>query len=161
MSTLILYDTKKGFTKGCAQRINSQVPDSDIFEIDSEKFELKDYDTVLIGAPIYTGKIEKTVIKFIEQKKPKLMDKKLGFFCAGMNKEEFLSAIQKSLPAEIFYRAQTVHCGGEIDFPKLSLLQKVTVKRRLGIKDSVVLNKEDDVEEFIKWVNSNSKEKTR
>ena len=161
MKTLILYDTKKGFTKGCAEKITRQVEDSYIIEINSTEFTLEDYDTILIGAPIYRGKIEKSVIKFIREKKGKLLDKKIGIFCAGMNKEEFYLAVQNSLPPEIFYRAQIVHCGGKIDYTKLSIIQKLTIKRRLGINSSVELEKTEDMLEFIDWVNGDSKEKIK
>lgn len=161
MKTLILYDTINGFTKDCAQNISTRVNDSSVYEISSEEFRLEDYETILIGAPIYRSKINKNVIDFITEKMAKLLDKKLGMFCAGMNKQEFHLAVQNSLPVEFFYRAKIVHCGGKINFAQLSLLQKLTVKRRLGIKASVSLEKKEEMTKFIAWVNGDSKDKTK
>ena len=161
MKTLILYDSKTGFTKGCAEQIHKMIEDSYICEINGIEYNIKDFDTILIGAPIYGGKIKKNVLKFFRNNKMKLLGKKLGIFCAGINKEEFNKAVQNSIPPEIFYKAQIIHCGGKITYPQLSFIEKMTVKRKFGVTQSTHVENKDELLEFIQWVNSDSKEKKR
>jgi|LGVE01.1.fsa_nt_gb menaquinone-dependent protoporphyrinogen oxidase len=161
MKTLILYDSKTGFTKSCAEQIHAMVDDSYICDINGIEYNINDYDTILIGAPIYAGKIKKNVAKFIRNNKIKLLSKKLGIFCAGIHTEEFNKAVQNSIPPEIFYNAQIIHCGGKITYPELSFLDKLTLRRRLGIKESTTVENKEEMLEFIQWVKSDSREKIR
>ncbi|QMS84817.1 flavodoxin domain-containing protein [Candidatus Xianfuyuplasma coldseepsis] len=153
MKTIILYETRTGFTEECAQNMHKHIPGSVLKDIHEEDYSLEDFDTVLVGAPIYVGEIEHYTSRFFQRKKRKLMDKRLGIFCAGMNTAEFNLAVQTSLPPDIFYHAQIVHCGGKIDYKSLSLKDKFTVRRRLGLKENKEIHNELKVEEFLKWVN--------
>lgn len=81
------------------------------------------------------------------------MRKKLGIFCAGMNQQEFNTAVQDSLHPDIFYHAEIVHCGGKLNFDKISLIDKITVKRKLGITESIEIKKDVEMKAFIEWVN--------
>ena len=152
MSILILYESKTGFTEHCAISLQEHLPGSDIEDIHNDTYDLTAYDTILIGAPIYMGEIEHFTQRFFVRHKPKLLKKKLGIFCAGMNKEEFNHAVQNSLPPDIFYHANIVHCGGKIDYSTLSIKEKFTIRRRLGIKSDAHIENEDKMAEFIKWV---------
>lgn len=138
MNTLILYESKMGFTEKCAKHLNSKIIGSELYDIKSNDYLLEDYDRVIIGAPIYIGEIEEITKKFIDDNKFILLEKKLGLFCAGVNKEEFHIAVQDSLPAEIFYHADIVYCGGVIDYHRLSLKEKYTIWRRLKIRRSLI-----------------------
>lgn|GEM_PF-2001594 len=161
MKTLILYETRTGYTKECADTLHSNIKDSHIFDITSKDYSLNDFDTILVGAPIYIGEIEKKTSRFFHIHKLKLLNKKLGIFCAGMNKEEFSMAVQNSLPPDVFYHAEIVHCGGRIEYKKLTFREKLTLRRRLGIKKSENMSNENEVESFIEWVNSDMKEKRK
>lgn len=151
MNILILYETKSGFTEECAKQIHQQIPGSVMVDIHSDEFQIDDFDTILIGAPIYNGEIEHYTSRYFTIHKLKLLKKRLGIFCAGMNTEEFNYAIQESMPPDIFYEAKIIHCGGRIKYKNLSLKEKFTVRRRLGIKDDAEINNTDKMEQFIKW----------
>jgi menaquinone-dependent protoporphyrinogen oxidase len=152
MKTLILYETKMGFTQQCAETLHNQLKESVMQDIHDESYDLNDYDTILVGSPIYIGELEQFTKRFFIRHKPELMKKKLGIFCAGMNREEFNLAVQNSLPPDIFYHANIVHCGGQIDMDKLSFKQKFTIRRRLGIKENSKVENPGKIDEFVKWV---------
>ncbi len=156
MKTLILYETQKGFTKECGEKLLENLEDAYLFDIRKGKFNLEEYDVILVGAPIYEGKIDKVTIKFFESNKWKLLDRKLGVFCAGMNTQEFNQAMQESLPGEIFLHAEIVHCGGRINYDTLSWKEKRILKKRLGIKKSDFLDYSFKLNELVKWVNQNN-----
>lgn len=148
MKTLILYESLMGYTKRCAEYLHSKLEDCDLFDIEKKGFRLKDYDRIIIGAPIYVGEIEEITKNFIQQHKFTLLDRKLGLFCSGVNKEEFHIAVQDSLPPDIFYHADIVHCGGVIDYPKLTLKEKYTIWRRLKIRKSLIDEQFDSLDSF-------------
>jgi len=151
MKTLILYETKSGFTEECALHIQRHIPGSELIDIHTDNFDLADYDTVLIGAPIYDGRIEHYTSRYFTIHKLKLLNKRLGIFCAGMDTEDFNYAVQESMPPDIFYEAKIIHCGGRIDYKRLSLKDKFTVRRKLGIKSDKEVHNEQKLEQFIKW----------
>ena len=95
----------------------------------------------------------KKTIQFFKENKWKLLDKKLGIFCAGMNTEEFNRAMQGSLPSDIFIHAEIIHCGGRINYEMLSWKEKRIIKKKLGIKNNEYLDYSHKLEEMIKWAN--------
>lgn len=151
MKVLILYETKSGFTKDCAMKLHKALDGSEMFDIHKDDFNIDDYEVVLIGTPIYKTKLEPLTISYITKHKWKLLDKKLGIFCAGMNTKEFNLAVQESLPGEIFLHAEIVHCGGKIVYQSLSWVDKRTVKKRLGITSSEHLDYQHKLDELVKW----------
>jgi menaquinone-dependent protoporphyrinogen oxidase len=152
MSALILYDTKGGFTKEQATDLSEQVPKSKVFNLSSKDYTVEDYDTILVGAPIYKGELSELAKLFFIKHKKILKQKRLGIFCAGMNIPEFNEAIQESLPPDIFYHAYIVHCGGRIIYESLSFKDKFTIKRRLGIKEDTLVSCDDKMQEFLSWI---------
>ncbi len=134
---MILYETKKGYTKKCAEILHSKIKNSDIFSITEKGYRLKDYDKILIGVPLYVGEIEKITKEFISRNKPILLNKKLGIFVSGMAEKEFHIAVQDSLPPNIFYHAEIVDCGGVLNYSMLTLREKYTIWRRLKIRKSL------------------------
>lgn len=153
MKTLILYESQKGFTKECGEHILNLLEDTVLLDIKKDKYNLEEYDIVLVGAPIYEGKIDKTTVDFFKNNKWKLLDRKLAVFCAGMNTGEFNQTMQESLPGEIFLHAEIVHCGGRINFDTLNRKEKRVLKKRLGIKNSDFLDYFYKLDELAKWVN--------
>ena len=149
MKTLILYQSLYGYTKRCAEYLNLKIDNSDMFDIKSKDYCLEDYEKILIGAPLYIGEIEKTAKKYIEDNKFVLLERKLGLFCAGMSKEEFHIAVQDSLPPNIFYHADIIHCGGVVDFPKLTLREKYTIWRRLKVRKSIIDENFESLDELV------------
>jgi menaquinone-dependent protoporphyrinogen oxidase len=136
-----------------ADRIYIRIPESDMFDMhDSELYNIEEYDTIVVGAPIYEGAIIKDAERFFKENKKILLKKRLGIFCSGMNSAEFNQAVQKSLPPDIFYDAELVHCGGRVIFKELSFWDKRTIKRRLGITEDEILENTEKMEEFIKWI---------
>lgn len=153
MKILILYETKSGFTKEIADKIFIRIPDSDMFDMhEVDQYNLEDYDTIIVGAPIYQGEIIKDAEQFFVQNKKILLKKRLGIFCSGMNSAEFNQAVQNSLPPDIFYDSELVHCGGRINYKSLSFKERRIIKRRLGITHDEVLENSQKMDEFIKWI---------
>lgn len=139
MKTLILYDTKYGFTEKCALYLHAKIQESDIQKL-SDDIDIAGYDKILLGTYIYVGEINENACNFLIKHKNKLLSKKLGIFCAGLNKIDFSNAVQKSIDPEIFYHAKIVNPGGKVIIENLTFFEKRKIKKRINIIE--------DTEEF-------------
>lgn len=156
MKTVVLYESKKGYTEECAKYISRRVEDCDVFEIHDFDKDLNEYDNILIGSPIYEGEIGNYTEDFFSRKKHLLLDKRLGIFCAAMNSEEFNKAMQERVPVEVFIHAKIIHCGGQVDFETLKRKEKRILKKRLGITKSESLKGKSKLDDLVKWVENNT-----
>ncbi|MBU1020326.1 MAG: flavodoxin domain-containing protein [Firmicutes bacterium] len=139
MKTLILYDTKYGFTEKCARYLHEKLQGSTIHKL-SDNVDITEYDKILLGTYIYVGEINENASNFLVKNKNKLLSKKFGIFCAGLNKNEFSNALQKSIDPEIFYHAKIVLAGGRVILENLTFFEKRKIKKRINVSE--------DIEEF-------------
>jgi menaquinone-dependent protoporphyrinogen oxidase len=149
MKTVILYDTKHGFTKEVAYFIEDSIEDASLFPL-NEAFDLNEYDVVYLGSYIYKGKLSKNTIKFITKNKNILMGKKIKLFCSALDSGDFYNAIQTSLDPEIFYRSKKVNTGGKVVMKNLRGYEKRLLKRRINVTDDTATFNKEKVLEFIK-----------
>ena len=136
MKKAILYTSKHGFTKECAEYLASKMENAEVREIQME-FDFAPYDHIIFGSFIYEGEIYKEAQKFLKKYKAKLLNRKLDIFCSGLDKKDYEHAIQTSLDPEIFYHASIVCPGGQIKLNNLSYFEKRTIKKRIGITSDV------------------------
>ena len=62
MKAAIVYATKYGCTKKCAEMLKTYLNgEADILSAKSDKISLAQYDTVFIGGSVYMGKIQKEI----------------------------------------------------------------------------------------------------
>src|SRR5690554_2051567 len=86
MKTLIVYATKYGCTKKCAEILGEKLEgEVDLCNIKNvESIDLTQYDKVVIGGSIYAGQLQKGLRDFCSEKIDILTSKKLGLFICGM-----------------------------------------------------------------------------
>ena len=77
MKILIIYATKYGCTKKCAEILKSFLDEEvEILSAKSYKIDLTQYDVVFIGGSVYMGKIRKEIIQFYKRNKNQLKNKR-------------------------------------------------------------------------------------
>ena len=136
MKTLILYDTKYGFTEMCASYLYDKLPESNIHKL-SDNIDITEYDKILLGTYIYVGEVNENTSDFLKRNKNKLLDKEFGIFCAGLNKNEFSNALQNSLDPEIFYHAKIVLSGGKVKLEDLTFFERRKIKKRINVRENI------------------------
>lgn len=68
MKTAIVYATKYGCTKRCAEILKSYLKgEVTILSVKADKINLSQYDAVFIGGSIYMGKIQKEITQFCKR----------------------------------------------------------------------------------------------
>lgn len=158
MKTLIVYGTKRGFTKKCAEilktNLDGEVTVQNIKE--NSDINLKIYDNIIIGSPVYMGKIRKEVSDFCNNNKSSLLNKNLGLFICGMAEDDDLEDELKScFLEEISNKATAVEFfGGEFNFKKMNFIEKTIIKKVSNTTESQEMLLTDNIEKFAEIFNS-------
>ena len=133
---LLTYSTVDGHTKTICEKILSYSKTSqvDILPID-RSINIKDYDTVVIGASIRYGKYRKEIFEFIKENEELLNSKDNAFFSVNVvarkenkNKPETNPYLIKFLN-KISWQPKILDVfAGKIDYPKYKFLDKYAIK---------------------------------
>lgn len=126
MKTLIIYGTKYGCTKKCAEILKTYIKGGvDIVSVKDGRFQLEYYDNIIIGCSVYMGKIQSEITKFCKKYKKKLLKKKVGIFisCYTPNDTEgfFEGLFYKDLLSHASY---VTTIGGEMDYEKMNVFYR-------------------------------------
>ena len=133
---LLTYSTVDGHTKTICEKILSYSKTSqvDILPID-RSINIKDYDTVVIGASIRYGKYRDEIFEFIKENEELLNSKDNAFFSVNVvarkenkNKPETNPYLLKFLN-KISWQPKILDVfAGKIDYPKYKFLDKYAIK---------------------------------
>ena len=85
MKTLIVFSSKYGMVERCAKIIAEKLGGAVLENLrNNSDIKLSDYDTIIIGGSIYSGKIRDEVKEFCNKQFKELMKKRLGLFICNM-----------------------------------------------------------------------------
>ncbi len=158
MKTLIIYASQHGCAQKCAEQIQKEIDGS--FEVvnfkKSDRMNLAEFDTVIIGGSIHAGKIQKKVRKFCQTNLAKLKKKNLGLFICCMEEgEKAEQQFRDAFPEELIHSAKATGIfGGEFNFEKMNFFEKTIVKKVAGVEESVSKISEERVDQFIRQMNA-------
>lgn len=142
--TLIAYSTTLGCTEQCASKLKEDIgEDVDMIRISRRRrYNLQQYNTIIIGGSIHEGMIQRSVYKFCESNLEELLKKSVGLFVCCMdadaNEKEL---IQRAFPDTLVKHAlASGFFGGELNIKKMNLLQKIMTRK------AARLQKEPDID---------------
>ena len=157
MKGIIIYATKHGCTEKVAKLLQTKLTQV-IKAVDVEKEnppDLSSFDTVILGGPIYIGKLHKPLAAYMQQNSETLKTKKLALFlCAGEQdpacREKLIAA---NFPEELYNRAILREVlGGELYWNKLDFMTKLILRMVKGIKEGYSRLSETKIDRFVKGV---------
>ena len=150
MKTLICYTSKQGTTLKCSKMIATQTENPEVIDVHKISSKgLEDYDQIYLGTPVYYGRINKTMNKFIQQNKDLLLTKELKIFTTGMDDKEVHVTHQKNFDEDILNHAVIKYVGGGYHFEKMNFMERLIVKRIASITESFENIREDNITELI------------
>ena len=139
----VIYKSKYGATKRYAGWIALKL-DADLYEVsDIRRKDLKAYDTIIYGGPLYIGKIKG--IKFIINNYKYIKDKKLSVFMVGMREfdEDYINSIlEDNIPKQVINNIKTFYFRGKMNYQELSLNDKILMT---GLRVSISNKKQSDI----------------
>ena len=138
-SFLIIYSTSDGHTKIICQRIKNFLNDGNLVELlsleDAKKFNISNFEKVIIGASIRYGKHSKDLYKFINLNKNILNQKKSAFFSVNVvarkpdkNTAETNPYIKKFLKISKWKPNRIRVFAGKVDYPNYKFFDKYIIK---------------------------------
>lgn len=167
MKILILYASKYGCTEDCTNylkdKIKDNLKDKLIQEVktinlkSAEPVDLQHYDWVIIGGPIYIGKIQKEVKLFCEQNLQILLTKNIVLFMCCTTPDQESEFFSKNFPASLRKHAEkTVNMGGELRQHKMGFFDKklTAMVSKLEPKKNEILYK--NIDELADFLNKKS-----
>lgn len=151
MKTIIVYASKYGTTEKCALLLKDKINgDVDVVNLKNEKPNLSEYDAIIVGGPIYIGKLNKTVEAFCINNLPAMIDMKKGFFVCHMEFEKTMQElVAKYYPKKLVDTAvATSGFGGAFYVSKMNFLYKAMIKQSAGIMDDQEKILYDEIDKF-------------
>lgn len=126
MKILVIYATKYGCTKKCAEILKSFLDEEvEILSAKSYKIDLTQYDVVLIGGSVYMGKIRKEIIQFYKRNKKQLENKRIGLFVCCYTPNGTDGFLESLFPKEMLEHAFYATCvGGEMNYRKMNCIYR-------------------------------------
>lgn len=157
MKTLIVYITRHG----CAQKVAFSLKDKINGEVDmlnlreKQKTDLNFYDTIVLGGSIHMGKIHKRLKTFCEHYDNDLLNKKLGIFLCHMYQgdvavRQYEEAFSEKLRNHAIAKGLL---GGEFEFEKMNLIEKMMVRKIANTKKSISQIDEQAIVDFVDKMN--------
>lgn len=133
MNYLIIYASKHGSTEKCAKKLASKLDGLVDFLCVEKKgdnnINIDKYDKIIIGGPIYFGRIPPYFSKFCFNNMKEITGRPLGLFICGLFKNKFLDELTNSFPEELIDSSKCKEFfGGEICFNKLGFFEKLITK---------------------------------
>ena len=137
--SLIIYSSIDGHTKSICERITNFLNDGKKTQITSlneaAKFDLSDYDKIIIGASIRYGRHSKDLYKFIKINKKILDQKNSTFFSVNVvarkpekNTPETNPYIKKFLKISNWKPKKIGVFAGRVDYPNYGFFDKYVIK---------------------------------
>ena len=130
---LVAYASRKGSTAGIAQAIGKELVSAghtvDVIEMKTVT-TVEGYNAVIIGAPVYMGKVEKDISKFVAKNRDRLASIQVAAFAVGIAPvapqiepvEKVLDDLTKAVsPIQLI--AATVFAG-KLDPDKMSFIER-------------------------------------
>ncbi|MGL9730346.1 flavodoxin domain-containing protein [Enterococcus sp. DIV0756] len=123
MRTLILYATKYGSTKKCAELLKTYLHgDVTVESIKSSRINPTSYDAIIIGGPVYMGKMNGSVTSFCKRNKRLLMSKRIALFACCYTPKEDTEYLKRLFPADLMaHSVCTTTVGGVMDYAKMNV----------------------------------------
>jgi len=162
LKTLVLYDSRHGFTERCLDLLTGELPPgTDLWPLQSRPGtpDWSAYDAVVFGGPVYFGRWSPRLVRFLgRHTKPLASEKLLAAFVVSLSpRAAALNYLKKSLPNPLVGKPGHVACfGGGIVWKNLSWWEKIVVKRRQGIETDVSNLDLGEIQALAAWLSANT-----
>lgn len=113
--TLVVYATRYGSTEEVASKMAMVLGPSKCVSCQEFSDEYRDFEMVLLGAPIYSGKLLPEMEGFLKRNEEWLRSRHLAVFCVGLdgdNTAHVLSPLVRRFAEEVVWSSQF---GGRLD----------------------------------------------
>jgi menaquinone-dependent protoporphyrinogen oxidase len=117
MRVLILYASKSGASRECAELLWSRLKDCSICDMTKDLPDLGPFDTLILGSGIRMGKLYRPVRSFMRRNMNLLLSKNLAFYLCNAYPATLQKTIEANIPQPLRDQASCiVSFGGKPPF---------------------------------------------
>lgn len=112
MRTLILYATKSGASRECAELLTLKISNSTICDMTARTPDIKDFDTIVVGSGVRMGRFYRPAKKFINKNMDALLSKRTAFYLCNGSPDTLQKVIEKNIPKALIDHAVCIESFG-------------------------------------------------
>jgi menaquinone-dependent protoporphyrinogen oxidase len=155
MKTLIAFATRYGTSEACAHSLADIIgQDTSVMNLrrnrleDGSRPDLLEYDAIIIGGPIYAGKVMREVPAFCEANRSILEAKAVGLYiCCLYEGEQAEAELTESFPAWLnAHAAGRYALGGAVSISQLSIVDRFLMRKIAGTEKDLNTVKNERIE---------------
>lgn len=154
MKTLITYSTNHGCTQKTAIKLKELLGGTtQLINLNHEPNpNILNYDRIIIGGSIHAGRIQRNVKHFCTKNMATLKAKEVGLFICCMEEgEKARIQFNDAFPESLQRHAKATACfGGEFDFDKMTIFQKLIIKKVAKIETNTSKIDHESIRSFSK-----------
>ena len=145
---VILYKTKHGSTRKIGKVINEYIGDCVLMDInDLDEEILHKADVIIIGTPVYYGKLDSDIVHFIMEHQELLIPRSYCLYVVGILQSEFMTFVTQAFDYQILKDMKIIAgVGGALYYPGLSISEKMVLQ--VMNKRSPVIKKQKNKDIF-------------
>lgn len=145
---VIVYHSQHGFTKEVASIIAESFDYCLLMDVDQLDYQILNVASqIIIGTPVYEGKLDEIIVQFILDNQPLLIEKQYSMFIVSVWQTEFMTPVTHTFNFEILKDMKVIMgVGGKLDYTSLSLKEKMILE--VLNKRSPVIHREKDQHVF-------------
>ena len=151
MKVLIAYSSKYGSTRDCANKLAAKLDcATEVIDVNKSKPDPRVYDAVIIGGPVYMGKLNKATASYCETYQDLLLGKPLGLFICHMDRDKDTDLQIASLYPEKLLAHSTVSksFGGAYMVSNMNFFYKAIIRKAAGVTQDKRDIFHDQIESF-------------
>lgn len=154
MKTLVVYVSRQGCSEKSARLIQRALGSGcDVVDLEeySEVSPLE-YDTVVIGGPIYFGRMHAAVQAFCQRHLDTLLQRRLGLYiCCMHSGESARQQLRQAFPPELLaHAAASGIFGGEIHMERINFIERFIVRAVVRSEYSITTFSQERVAHFVR-----------
>ena len=117
MKTAIIYASKSGAARECAELLASKLPECTVHDLKKEIPDIGNAEMVIIGSGVRMGRTYGIVRKFINKNLEKLLTKKTALYLCNADPKAYDEAVEKNFPSQLLINSLCVKSfGGKMPF---------------------------------------------
>ncbi len=155
MKTLIVYESREGYTHSCAKKVASLLDGSTVVikAKDGYKEALEQYDLIIVGSAIYASRIPSSVKKFCKLRKKELLNRPFALFMCGTGEDMQQTFYEKNYdPSLLNHALQKGWFGGLIELDKHKNITRFILSKILKGEKELHQERLEAIEPFVKAI---------
>ncbi len=126
---VILYKSKHGSTAKIGKVINAYIGNCTLMNYQEIDYDvLSSCDTIVLGIPVYYGKLDMEMVKFVKDNQELLISKNYSIYVTALFYTEFMHYITSEFDYGILRNVKAIAgLGGALYYPQLSIQEKMVL----------------------------------